>query len=199
MKKLSLSLKSLQAMLLMLCVSMVASAQTVEIDGVFYQLMEMPIPEYDEYGMYLGDSYERSASVTFDPSFDMWMDNKETYQGDLIIPDKVHYNGADYPVVSIGNCAFCNCKSLNSVQLPQSVSYIDYSAFQNCSNLTSVSMPGISNIASNVFYGCDKLTSLHFPKTITNIDNSLFSGMANLSSITVDEDNNMFKSVDGVL
>ncbi|MGI6194088.1 MAG: leucine-rich repeat protein [Clostridiales bacterium] len=54
-------------------------------------------------------------------------------------------------MISIGNGAFSNCDSLESISLPESLINIGESAFSNCSNLKSIIMPsGIIYIDSGV-------------------------------------------------
>ena len=201
MKKVHLKLQSLLFLLVMLCVGMTTSAEIVEIDGVFYDLCDDPYPLYDEEDNYIGDGFTHDATVTHDPSINVWsMSSIETYQGDIVIPEKVTYKGIDYSVVAVGNEAFMNCKSLTSVQLPSSVEIIYSYAFYECYNLTSVTMPGLIGFSGDqVFWGNSKLTSISLPKTFRSISDEMFRHMIGLTSITVDEDNELYKSVDGVL
>ena len=201
MKQLSQKMKSLFLLLVMLCVSMTAIAETVEINGVFYNLQNgWTSYYYDSNGNYQdGTYYERAAFVTYDPSIDWSVNNRETYQGDVVIPDKVTKDGVEYPVVAVDYSAFRDCKSLTSVQLPSSVVKISDNAFSQCSTLTSVTMPGAQVLeGSGIFYGT-KITSLAFPKTLKSINSSLYKYMSNLTSITIEEGSDAFKSVDGVL
>ena len=48
------------------------------------------------------------------------------------IPEKITYEGKDYPVTSIGENAFSGCGSLTSVTIPNSVTSIGNSAFIYC-------------------------------------------------------------------
>ena len=41
----------------------------------------------------------------------------EGYEGDIIIPETVVFNTATYRVTSIGDGAFCGCKSLTDITL----------------------------------------------------------------------------------
>ncbi len=51
------------------------------------------------------------------------------YSGDIIIPESVTYNGKTYAVTGIERDAFRNCKSLNSVYLPNTIGLIEAYAF----------------------------------------------------------------------
>ena len=44
-------------------------------------------------------------------------------------------------IISIGERAFCNCKSMTSITLPQSVKNIGHHAFHNCSSLKTITIP----------------------------------------------------------
>lgn len=44
--------------------------------------------------------------------------------GALVIPSTVTYGGVTYNVTSIGNYAFDNCRNLNSITIPNSVTTI---------------------------------------------------------------------------
>ena len=99
------------------------------------------------------------------------------YEGDIVIPSQVTYNDTDYAVTEIGDCAFCNCVSLTSITIPNSVTIIKDYAFLRCSSLISIN---ISNsallIEEYAFYKCDVL-----------------------KEINVAVDNPNYASVDGVL
>ena len=56
----------------------------------------------------------------------------KTFSGKYSIPDGV---------VSIGECAFVDCKYLTEVVIPEGVERIERSAFQNCDNLSAVYLP----------------------------------------------------------
>lgn len=62
------------------------------------------------------------------------------YSGDVIVPQTVEYKGDAYTVTTVDRYAFTNCKDLNSVQLPQTVSYIDAYASYGC-GLINVNIP----------------------------------------------------------
>ena len=78
-------------LLLMMLLPMVAGAEPVLIDGIYYEFV----------------SEIKEAIVTSNP-------NK--YKGNVVIPASVTYNGAEYRVTSIGNEAFWDCTSIMSVE-----------------------------------------------------------------------------------
>lgn len=64
-------------------------------------------------------------------------------------------------VTSIGDSAFLDCTALESVELPESLEYIDVDAFKNCTSLTSVTIPkNVTDIDAQAFDGCTALTSV---------------------------------------
>ena len=72
---------------------------------------------------------------------------------------------------------FCNCSSLASVIIPDSVTTIGNSAFYKCSSLTSITIPGsVTTIRSWVFGDCGNLTSVYCKATIPPAGgNNMFS------------------------
>ena len=94
-------------LLAMILLPLVASAETVEINGIYYNLI----------------TKGKIAEVTSNP-------NK--YTGSVVIPEKVTYESVEYSVTSIGESAFDGCSGLTSVTIPNSVTSIGGSAFYNC-------------------------------------------------------------------
>jgi len=104
-------------LLLMILLPMVASADAVEIDGIWYNLV----------------SKMKSAEVAKNPS--------GKYSGAIVIPEKITYDGTEYRVTSIGDIAFLYCTGLTSVTIGNSVTSIGASAFGDNYNLTSITIP----------------------------------------------------------
>ena len=97
------------------------------------------------------------------------------YEGEVVIPSIVAYNGKTYRVTGIGTDAFGNCSSLTSITIPEGVTIIGVFAFHSCSNLTSVTLPeNLMSIGDYAFSHCSNLTSIIIPNGVTSIGSSAF-------------------------
>ena len=91
-------------------------------------------------------------------------------------------------VTSIGNSSFYGCSSLQSITIPDNVTSIGNSAFSNCSSLQSINIPSnVTSIGSDAFNNCSSLQSINIPESVTSIGNSSFYGCSSLQSITIPE------------
>lgn len=80
-------------------------------------------------------------------------------------------------IISIGECAFKNCRKLKSINIPTGVTYIGKNAFQGCCNIESFSIPeGIDIIEDYVFSYCKNLKNINIHKGIKHIGVSAFEG-----------------------
>ena len=150
--------KSILCILLAL-LPLLASAEPIEINGIWYNL----IPEGN------------AAEVT-NPNFDFDI-GSAWFSGSCEIPASVTHGGVTYSVTSIGSWAFSDCSGLTSVTIPNSVTSIGDYAFYGCSGLTSVTIPNsVTSIGDYAFYGCSGLTSVTIPNSVTSIGGSAFSG-----------------------
>ena len=86
-------------------------------------------------------------------------------------------------LLSIGNDAFRNCKSLTSIILPAATS-IEYGAFSDCTSLTSMSLPVATALGDYAFSYCTSLTSVSLPAA-TAIGSSAFHDCTSLTSISL--------------
>ena len=169
----------------LLC-SVTASAQSFEVDGIFYNVTS---------------STDLTAEVV------PCVNNK--YEGSIVIPSQVSYLNKEYTVTrvgslafsqcfnlssitlpntvtSIGSQAFYYCKSLTSITIPITVKTIEFRAFGDCSNLTSINIPsGVTRIEQGLFYGCSKLKAVTIPSSVNTIDIYAFRDCSNLSSIVI--------------
>lgn len=173
-------MKKIYFLFLLMLLPLVASADAVEINGIYYNL----------------NTEEKTAEVTANPS---------KYSGDLVIPDIVNYTGLKYDVTSIaggsknGGGAFYECSGLTSVSIPKSIETIGYSAFHGCTSLNAVNITDLSSwcnidfkiiigldpwdlsvnplyYAHNLYLNGDKISKLVIPENISVIKAAAFAG-----------------------
>ena len=87
---------------------------------------------------------------------------------DVVIPNTI--NGKN--VVSIGNGAFMS-KGLESVKIPDSVSFIGQLAFFS-NKLTSIEIPSNLKVIGNSSFASNKLTNIKIPNGVTSIGDGAF-------------------------
>ena len=86
----------------------------------------------------------------------------------------------------IGDKAFCYCRGLTSLTLPDGITSIGYCAFNGCSGLTSLTLPdGITSIGPWAFRDCSGLTSLTIPAGITSIHSLAFQYCSGLKEVRI--------------
>ena len=170
--KIMLAMKKQLLLFVLMFLPVMASAEAVEIDGIYYYL----------------NTGTREADVCYNPS---------GYTGAVAIPDNVTHEGVEYSVTSIHESAFDDCKGLTSVSIGKNVTYIGEAAFCGCKNLTSLIIPNsVTSIDYYAFRGCSSLTSLTIPNSVTSIDYSAFNGCTSLTTIIVEDGNPKYDSRD---
>lgn len=110
-------------------------------------------------------------------------------------------------VTSIGDMAFYNVLSLQSITIPDTVTSIGHSSFYNCGNISNITIPdsvttigeqaffycgfsnitipsGVTSIGSNAFQGC-RITSIVIPSGVTTINYYTFGECTSLSSVII--------------
>ena len=175
--------KSIIIVLITQIFCLMANAEKVESNGLWYELV----------------SQTKEAEVSFGYS---------KYSGNIDIPATVVYKGEVYSVTGIGYGAFRGCTglssvtipnsvtgigeftfsgcSLTSVKIPSSVTNIGIGAFEGCSSLISVTMSnGLTTIGDCVFQECSSLTSVTIPNSVTSIGNDAFNNCHSLTSVTI--------------
>ena len=111
--------------------AMQALAYDFCVDGIYYNV-----------GYFAGDP---EAWVTHGVDYG-------SYEGDIVIPEAVTYEGITYAVTAIDTDAFSDCSGLTSFTIPQSVTRID----------------------ARAFYGCSALHDIHIPEWVLRVHNTAF-------------------------
>lgn len=157
---------------------LLASAEIVEIDGIWYNLV----------------SKAKQAEVTK-------LEGTE-YSGVVTIPATVTYNNVEYCITSIKENAFYWCSELTSITIPEGITSIGSDAFFGCSGLVAVHISNIEswcNItfgdfnsnpiaeAHNLYLNGELVTELTIPQGITSIKKNAFSGCNCLAFVSLPE------------
>ena len=174
---------------------LLASADPVEIDGIYYYL----------------NSKTNQAEVTKHPYY--------KYSGSVVIPSTVMYNKTRYSVTAIGDEAFKYNYCLTSVTIPASVTSIGKYPFAACEKLASIEVDpdnsvydsrnncnalietttntliagslnteipnSVTTIGAYAFFSYTELTSIVIPNSVTSIRMSAFSYCDKLSTVSI--------------
>ncbi len=102
-------------------------------------------------------------------------------------------------VKSIGENAFSGA-GIEEITLPQSIIKTEAYAFFDCYALKSITLPdNLTTIGEGAFLSCTSLENIYIPKSVSFIGEGAFSGCTSLKNITVNEYNENYSSIDGVL
>lgn len=102
-------------------------------------------------------------------------------------------------LTSIGDSVFYSCSSLESITFGNNLNTIDDNAFTHCVMLKNIIIPDtVTSIGKSAFSGCSSLMCIYIPSSVVSIGEKAFFGCS-LSAIEVDEANEKFKDVEGVL
>ena len=111
-------------------------------------------------------------------------------------------------VKNVGISAFKGCNNLTSAgPIGSGTTYqfgwterIPNHAFSGCTRLSSIEIPeSVISIGDFAFWDCYSLTEIHIPKNVISIGLQDFCGCISLVRITVEENNENFCDIEGVL
>ncbi len=162
------------------------------------------IPEYVSYNgeKYIIISIDSYAFHKCENLISITIPNSVTSIGGNAFSDCISLTSVEIPseVTEIGPRAFSNCVGLTSVVFSNGVTKIGYEAFSGCISLLPCIIPSsVRIIEDGVFIHCSSITSIIIPNSVIEIGNYVFRGCTRLSQINVNEDNQNYASIDGVL
>ena len=155
------------------------------------------------YNIIAPGNYYPNVSVTYPNTSELPWFGQQTPYGNLVLPDRVTYEGVTYNVAAIGAKAFYGCAGLTSVTIPAYVTSINYDSFVGCESMTSVTINSgaiaagpyssscsldnllgsqvtnivigpVTSIGAFAFYHCSNLATVTLPSTIYSIGNCAF-------------------------
>ena len=120
-------------------------------------------------------------------------------------------------VTDIGGGCFSGCSGLVDVKLPEGIKNLE-GAFQHCTHLKEFNIPNTVEVMNDEFYGCSLMESITLPESLAELEGWFkdtkitnvnipskvrilepMSFNEQIEAITVDENNEVFTSLDGVV
>lgn len=135
-------------------------------------------------------------------------------QGSYIIPDGVNMVGKSAfhsstgitsldtgnTTKTISTFGFHSCPNLKSVVLRKSMVTLERMSFYNCDSLNSIVIEeGLLSIGHTAFESCSSLKEITIPASVLDVSNYAFYNSTNLENIYVNDKNENFCDLDGVL
>lgn len=120
---------------------------------------------------------EEARSKTLCEDFDEQIEIAEELYGQQI---RLKFNEKDVKEI------FTWCRSIKSLELPDSVTEIGEYAFSICYGLEAIHLSkGLTNVVYGTFVDCSKLTDITIPENVTKIDTDAFKGCQALRSVYI--------------
>ena len=141
-------------------------AYDFEVDGIFYNILT-----------------DNEVEVTYG---EIYLQETESYQGNIDIPANVVYDNVNYKVIGIGKYAFYECNDLISIYLPETIISIGHSAFSGCISLISINLPeSLVILEEFTFSNCRSLSYIELPDSLISIERGVFLDCQSLTNIII--------------
>lgn len=146
-----------------------ADDEPVDNEPTYEELQQADIPNY----------YYNEQT---DGSYMIYAYNQELGLDDITIPSEID----GHKITGIADDAFCECKNLKKVTVPEGITNFGYRAFVDCTSLESISLPStLKELGNNSFQGCTSLKSIELPYGVTSIPLHSFSGCSSLTEVSI--------------
>lgn len=169
-------MKRIFIVLAFIAITVVCQAYDVEINGIYYNL----------------NHNQKTAEVTYGGNSCL---DFESYEGSVVIPDRISVDGQDYNVTRIKNQAFYFCKSLTSIVVGKNVQYIGNMAFRYCHGLNAIEVDKANKYFNDgdgsnciidqngtLIAGCNNTI---IPNSVKTIGDYVFAGCLGLTSVVI--------------
>lgn len=104
----------------------------------------------------------------------------------LTIPSNIYKNNIEYKVVGINELAFAGLTNIETVIIPDSVTFIESQAFARCTSLKKIKLSNnLTTIDSYAFDGCTNLINIELPDSLINLGYGAFRRCLKLTSINI--------------
>ncbi|MBQ7761699.1 MAG: leucine-rich repeat domain-containing protein [Clostridia bacterium] len=102
----------------------------------------------------------------------------------VTIPETIKIEEKSYPVSKINPFVFRENRVLESIALPDTITFIEDEAFINCSELTTI-VASVEKIGERAFYGCERLVNIPSFAGASEIGQSAFEKCISLTQIDI--------------
>ncbi len=131
----------LSVLSLVVCIVLGSRAESVEIDGLYYEL----------------NTTDRTATLTYQNTT---TSNYASLPASVTVPENVTYNGVSFSVTTIADKAFANCITLESISIPATVTTLGTTKWSQRTTPYGGTLP---------FYNCTSLKSVRFEDGVTSL------------------------------
>jgi len=167
-------LKSLCLVITCLSAATTIQAATVTVDGINYTTKSNGTATIAKYTI-IRATEDTPADTIF-------------YTGDIVIPEKITYEGTEYTVVATAANSFVGCKDLTSVTLPATCVTIARNTFKDCSSLKASPIPETAtSVGTGVFNGCSSLEEVTIVPGWNKLLSEEFANCPNLKRFIISE------------
>ncbi len=148
------------------------------------------------------------SAVMAQDSEETQVSSTDTEQSDFVVQDGrlVKYDGTSESVIIpeeveiIGDYVFSGHSEINQIKLPSNLLRVGHYAFCGCESISEIEIPDKTEIVEYLaFSNCTKLQKIKIGKSVREMGHMSLWLCTSLKSIEVDEENEVYSSIDGVL